>query len=41
MISACSRGGSGVIYRDERIDYLGSTFLSTMDIISRQFSDKR
>ncbi|MVT14715.1 MAG: winged helix-turn-helix transcriptional regulator [Euryarchaeota archaeon] len=41
MISACSRGGSGVIYRDERIDYLGSTFLSTMDIISRQFSDKK
>ncbi|MGB9814321.1 MAG: winged helix-turn-helix transcriptional regulator [Thermoplasmata archaeon] len=37
MISACSRGGSGIIYK-ENVEYMGSTLLSTMDLKSRIFS---
>lgn len=37
MLSACSRGGSGVIYTS-RDGEIGSTLLSTMDIITRIFS---
>ncbi|MEL9999340.1 MAG: winged helix-turn-helix transcriptional regulator [Thermoplasmata archaeon] len=37
VLNGCARGGSGIIYT-EKDGAIGSTLLSTMDIISRKFS---